>query len=201
MIWGGFENSVEKKCKAIAELIAGDNVKHVMGFNEPDKHNQSNLSVEQAIQWWPHLMELDVPLVSPGCVHPDCQWMRDFMAQVDRRKYRVDFVSVHSYAGPSANWLMQSLKEVHEMYGRPLWITEFAVGDWQAPTAQENRFSPERIAQFMGEVLPALDKASFVDRYAWFSASPASAALGTSALFDDNGDLTPLGNIYRNHAS
>ena len=89
-----------KKCEALATSIARNEVACVMGFNEPDQLSQSNLSVAKAIEWWPLLMELDVPLVSPGCVHPDREWMTEFMEEADRRKYRIDYVAVHSYGGP-----------------------------------------------------------------------------------------------------
>ena len=123
--------------------------------------------------------------------------MIDFMKGVDQRKLRVDCVCVHSYGGPNANGLLDRLEKIHKMYHRPLWITEFAVGDWKAETAEQNKHSPQQIARFMSEVLPMLGKASFVDRFAWFSANQDNRALGTSALFDGDGKLTELGEIYR----
>jgi len=36
----------------------------------------------------------------------------------------------------------------------------------------------------------------YVERFAWFSASQDSPQLGISALFDKDGNLTPLGTIY-----
>jgi Glycosyl hydrolase catalytic core/TAT (twin-arginine translocation) pathway signal sequence len=37
----------------------------------------------------------------------------------------------------------------------------------------------------------------FLQRYAWFPARPTSIPLGTSALFNEDNTLTPLGEIYR----
>jgi hypothetical protein len=48
----------------------------------------------------------------------------------------------------------------------------------------------------MKEVLIALEELDFVERYAWFPAKPDNRALGTSALFDEEGNLTELGKIY-----
>jgi hypothetical protein len=200
MIWG--KSSPEKLAERIEQLkplVASGQVRTLMGFNEPDQHEQSNMTVEQVIELWPILMQLNVPLVSPGCVHPDREWMHAFMEQVEQHKLRVDYISVHSYGGPSADHLIKRLENVSATFGRPLWITEFAVGDWQAKTPQENKHSPQRVAAFMRELLPELDKLKCLDRYAWFSASPSSAPLGTSALFDDTGQLTPLGEIYAAH--
>jgi hypothetical protein len=49
----------------------------------------------------------------------------------------------------------------------------------------------------MDQVLPELDDLDFLERYAWFPSLPDSPPLGTSALFDAEGALTPLGELYR----
>lgn len=199
MIWGAASD--ERFARFLERMkteVAAGTVRHLMGFNEPDQSKQSNMTVERAVEMWPGLMELGVPLVSPGCVHPDREWMRDFMEEVEKRGLRVDAIAVHSYGGPSADHLLRRLESVSQEYGRPLWITEFAVGDWTAKSPEEHKHPPRRVARFMREVLPALNAADFVARYAWFSASPNSKALGTSALFDEQGALSPLGEIYAN---
>jgi hypothetical protein len=123
--------------------------------------------------------------------------MTDFMKGVKERQLRVDFVTVHSYGGLSADALMNRLESVHQLFNRPLWITEFAVGDWQAKTRAENRYQPEQVVEFMGKILPRLDACRFVERYAWFPAKPDNKALGPCALFNDDGSLTPVGEAYR----
>ncbi len=196
MIWGAGKN-LAATLKDIEGLRKKNEIRHLMGFNEPDQPEQSNIKVERALEIWPQLMEIRVPLASPGCVHPDRQWMIDFMQGVQRQRLRVDFVCVHSYGGTNAGALLSRLQRVYQMFGRPLWITEFAVGDWQAKSIKENRHRPQQVAQFMREVLPLLEQARFVHRYAWFSAKPDNRALGTSALLDASGKLTELGKIYR----
>lgn len=200
MIWGA--GTEEKRTRILAELksqAAAGEIQHVLGFNEPDQKNQSNLTVERVIDLWPQLMEVGVPLIGPGCVHPDREWMNSFMKEVDRRDLRVDAIAVHSYGGPSVANLVHKLKSVHKAFGRPVWLTEFAVGDWMAKTPAANRHKPENIAAFMRDVLPALDELPFLERYAWYSAAQSSSPLGTSALIDDAGNLTPLGEIYASH--
>ena len=200
MIWGdASEERFAEKLEIIRRDLAAGEVHLVMGFNEPDQPSQSNITVERAIELWPQLMELNAPLVSPGCVHPDGEWMRDFFEIAEQKNLRVDFVAVHSYGGLDAEALLRRLEKVHAEFARPLWITEFAVGDWQANSVAENRHRPEQIAEFMQEALPALEAADYVDRYAWFSALSTNKALGTSALIDANGELTPLGEIYCAH--
>ncbi|MEM9352103.1 MAG: glycoside hydrolase family protein [Planctomycetota bacterium] len=197
MIWGdGRDDKLASVLERLKQQYENDEIRYLMGFNEPDSANQSNMSVERVVDLWPQLMETGIPLVSPGCVHPDREWMRNFMGLVEQQNLRVDFIAVHSYGGPNPEALVKRLEKVHREFGRPLWITEFAVGDWRAKKAEENRHSPETIVRFMRELLPALEELDFVKRYAWFSAKQTNRALGTSALFDMQGGLTQLGEIY-----
>lgn len=172
-------------------------ITELLGFNEPEVKKQGNMTMEEALEAWPLLMETGLRLGSPGCVHPDKEWMIEFMAAAKQRALRVDFVCVHSYGGPSPEALIRRLEKVHQMFDRPLWITEFAVGDWEAKSVEENRHKPETVLRFMEKVLPMLEKLDFLERYAWFPAKPSSAPLGTSALFHEDGSLTPLGECYR----
>jgi hypothetical protein len=123
--------------------------------------------------------------------------MIEFMKGVKKKKLQVDFVCVHSYGGPSPEALVKRLEKVHKMYDRPIWITEFGVGDWDAASVEENRHSPEVVLRFMEKILPMLEKLDFIERYAWFPADLDSPPLGTSALWDMEGKLTPLGECYR----
>ncbi|MEM8944449.1 MAG: glycoside hydrolase family protein [Planctomycetota bacterium] len=199
MIWGKYNARRPATLQLLKDAANRGEVRHLLGFNEPDQLEQSNMSVQEVLSLWPNLMETGLPLASPSCVHPDREWMKHFMAEVESRKLRVDYVCVHSYGGANANALVDRLTKVHEMYGRPIWITEFAVGDWTAKSAAENKYSPKQVAKFMREVLPKLDSLDFVHRYAWYSAAATSAPLGTSALFNEDGTLTRLGEIYRDY--
>jgi len=194
MVWNG---KPEDSYTELGEQLRKAGYKELLGFNEPDQAKQGNMTVDAALDLWPKLMETGLRLVSPSCVHPDKDWMKSFMKGVEARKLRVDAVGVHSYGGPNAEALMKRLKAVHEMYGRPLWITEFAVGDWQAKTRAENRYRPEQVVEFIQQLFPQLDACDFVERYAWFAPKPDSASLGPCALFNDDGTLTPVGEAYR----
>ena len=190
-----------KSAAAIADAAAVAK-KHgtvdLLGFNEPEKKQQGNMTLEAALDAWPLLMETGMRLGSPSCVHPDKEWMIAFMDGVKKRGLRVDYVCVHSYGGPNADALVARLEKVHQMFdGRPLWITEFGVGEWNAKTPEQNRHKPETVLRFMEDILPRLEKLDFVERYAWFPSGLSSGPLGTSALYDDNGNLTRLGECYR----
>lgn len=192
-----FGRMIDEKITEAAKGINAQRSRSLLGFNEPDAKTQGNLSVEDALALWPKLMALGLPLGSPAAAHPDKEWMKAFMQGVDERFLRVDFVTVHSYGGPNPEALVKRLESVHRMFGRPLWITEFAVGDWTAKTPEQNRHKPATVLRFMEQVLPLLDRLDFLDRYAWFPSKPTSAPLGTSALFNETSALTRLGECYR----
>lgn len=171
----------------------------LLGFNEPDKEEQANMTVEAALEAWPQLMSTELPLISPAAANPEGEWMEKFMAGVKERGYRVDYIAIHSYGGPSASGFLDKLERVHRKFDRPLWITEFGVGDWQAKSVKENKHSAKDIKDFMKTVLPKLDRLKYVHRYAWFPSSPDDPHLGTSALFNADGTLTELGEVYAKH--
>ncbi|KAA1260581.1 Glycosyl hydrolase catalytic core [Rubripirellula obstinata] len=197
MVWGGGKKEkVKARLEKIAALVKKDQVKYLLGFNEPDKKDQSNMTVDQALDLWPLLMDLNVPLVSPSCAHPDREWMLDFMKGVQRRDLRVDYIGAHSYGGLNPQALVRRMEKVARTFRRPVWITEFAVADWKAKTLKQNKHSPQKIARFMQNVIPALNASPYIARYAWFSGQPNHKALGNSALFDTRGNLTPLGRLY-----
>jgi hypothetical protein len=195
MVWGARAVSAA----SIAELKRGREAgryRTLLGFNEPDARTQANMQFEAAVKLWPLLASTGLRLGSPATVNAHIPWMRAFVAGVERDGGRVDFIAVHWYGGPDPEKFLKHLAYVHQRYGRPLWITEFAVADWKARASGVSRFTPEQALSFMSAVLPALERLDYVERYAWFSASPDNPALGHSTLFHRDGSLTPLGRSY-----
>lgn len=196
MVWGHPRR--ETDFEKLGEKAKAAGQRELLGFNEPDGKDQANIPVEKALAAWPDLMKTGLRLGSPACVNPEGEWMRAFMKGVEERKLRVDFICMHSYAGPDADGLVNRIQAVSKAYGhRPVWLTEFAVGDWDAKAREQNRHKPEQVLAFMRKVLPKLEALECLERYAWFPASEANAALGCSALLDSAGKLTPLGEHYR----
>jgi hypothetical protein len=135
-------------------------------------------------------------LGSPGAAHPDKEWMQEFMAKAKEKKYRVDFVCVHWYWHPNPGDFLGKLRAVHKLYNLPIWITEFAVADWDTTPEKPNRFSEDEVAAFLQKVLPELEKTPWIERYAWFPSGPNFPALSSSALFDKDGKLSKVGKVY-----
>jgi hypothetical protein len=196
MIYHGRGN-VERAAADIRSVAAARRFGALLGFNEPDAKTQGNTTVEQALDAWPILEATGLRLGSPSCVHPDNEWMKAFMKGVEERGLRVDFICMHSYGGPGADSLVKRLETIRTLYQRPIWITEFAVADWEAKTPGENRHTPERVANFVAELLPRLEAMDFIERYAWFHGGVSGAALASSQLFNPDGSLTIVGEAYR----
>jgi hypothetical protein len=193
MVWGW--NAA--KTPAILEALRAQKPSLLLGFNEPDHRDQSNIPVDTALEAWPLFESIATELVSPAAAEPLGTWMQEFMSGVEKRKLRVDSIAVHNYPGPSSVGFLNMLHRVHDLYRRPIWVTEFAVADWQAKQGIANRYSVSQIAEFMEEVCSEMDKIPWIKGYAWFPFSGKSSnSLQTSTLFDANGNLTSLGKRY-----
>lgn len=203
MFWGKGSvntNSIDH----VTQLIAQGKINTVLGFNEPDKTEQSNVSVADAIALWPQLEALGVRLGAPSPANVTSDpWLEEFMTAAKANNLRVDYLTVHHYAGPSVPGLINKLQSLYDKYGLPIWVTEFAVADWGIATKEDNRYSVAQVEAFMRGVLQELDKLEFVERYSWFDGSngagAAGAALYPSSLYDENDNITSLGQIYADH--
>ncbi len=210
MAWGAWKSAdlqANLKTHVVPQIKAG-RVKRFLGFNEPDKNDQANMSYTAALKYWPELELLNIPLCSPACANPEGidddsvqgvtgTWMRDFMQEADRRGYRIDYIGTHWYGSPNPDSFKRKMVRIYEKYGRrPLLITEFAPADWSAKTTAQNRHSPEKVLAFMKEVLPWIEAQNWIAGYAWFSFETRDAAGTSSALFDEHGKLTTCGRFY-----
>ena len=90
------------------------------------------------------------------------------------------------------------IESSYNKYGkRPLIITEFASADWDAEEKGVNNRSPEKVLAFMKEALPWLERTEWIYGYAWFPFLIEDLRGTSSALFDMNANLTPLGMFYK----
>jgi hypothetical protein len=195
MFWG--KSSVTDANIALAkQMKTQGRAKYILGFNEPDLSDQSNMTVQEALNLWPQLESIGLPIGSPAASYPTRQWIYDFMDQAIAQGKRVDFICVHMYVGTDENNFVKVLQDLYNKYHRPIWITEFATVHDQAKTLAENPYTPQVVLGFMQRLLPKLEALDFVQRYSWFTASATSARLGPSALIDPNGNLTALGKWY-----
>ncbi|WP_238451843.1 glycosyl hydrolase [Micromonospora sp. 4G55] len=195
MIWGAKDVNPTSLDRAAG---AGS---HLLGFNEPDLGAQSNLTPEQALELWPQLMAtgrmLGSPAVASGGADPG-GWLDRFLTGARSRGYRVDFIALHWYGGDfrtaeAVDQLAAYLRAVHQRYGLPIWLTEFALIDFAGGGA---RFpTPGQQAAFLTAATTMLDGLPWLRRYAWFGL-PASDK-DRSGLFRDGPVATEVGRAFQ----
>lgn len=175
--------------------------KYVLAFNEPDLEEQSNISVEDAVEGMKAFMNQDIYVGSPAtalCPPWSDDWFVPFMKQMKKEKMDVDFIPIHHYW----NWwneegvlaFLDLVDKTWEMYHKPIWITEFAISGVPYRTKQMR----QSVIDYMKGVIPELDKRDYVERYSWFSFNPTDYRNGGSALLDiTTGEITDLGKLYQ----
>jgi hypothetical protein len=159
MVWGG--GDVAGAIKAIGD--AG--YKTVLGFNEPNKTDQSNMTVDAAIALWPTLTSNPNIRVSSPAVSDDGRaWLESFMTQVKAKGLRVDFIAMHWYgwnAGSCTSGQLEGAINWASKWGLPVWITEFGCMGSSNPDEQT-------LITFFNNSIPMLKNHPLVERYAWY---------------------------------
>jgi hypothetical protein len=186
MISGKNEKTAQAVSTALKAVKAAG-YRSVLGFNEPNKTDQSNLSVAEVVELWPSLTaDPEMRIGSPATSADAKAWFEDFMAQVETRSLRVDFVAVHWYG-----WNAGSCNDVKELesyltwaekFERPIWITEFGCMNASNPSA-------EVVQKFYAAAVEMLGEHASVERYAWYPWN-ANNELVVS------GSLTALGTAF-----
>jgi hypothetical protein len=178
---------------AWSEISGKQNTAHVLGFNEPDHTEQSNLTVAEAIAQWPEMLKTGFRVGTPACTN--FTWLYQFMDSCKARNYRVDYVAVHAYWSKTPQNWYNDLKAIHDKTGRPLWITEWNNGaNWTTewwPTDSMECLTKQY--NDIKAILNVLDTAHFVERYSIYNWVTDKRAMII------NGALTPAGIYYRDN--
>jgi Glycosyl hydrolase catalytic core len=170
---------------------------HLLGFNEPDRPDQANMKVDEAIQAWPELLKTGLRLGSPAVSDGGLKWLYEFMEKADEKKFRVDFIAVHYYRavgdpgdGRAAAAQMKAfLDDIHKRTGRPIWITEWNNGANWTKARDPNEKEQGKAIQAM---IDMLDETDYVERYSLYNWVEDSRMLQRK-----DGSLTPAGEAYR----
>lgn len=170
---------------------------HLLGFNEPDRPDQANMKVDEAIQAWPELLKTGLRLGSPAVSDGGLKWLYEFMEKADKKKLRVDFIAVHYYRavgdpgnGRAAAAQMKAfLEDIHKRTKRPIWITEWNNGANWTKARDPNDREQRRAIQAM---IDMLDDTEYVERYSLYNWVEDSRMLQRK-----DGSLTPAGETYR----
>lgn len=187
MVWGA----------TFLNATLGGNSLWVAGPNEPNNHDESNLTPEQGAVLWRQLEGLypDRLLVSPAPTMDGAVWLeqfRDAYKAIYQEPPRLDALAIHCYY-PTADRCIAVLQDVIEYaraWGvREVWLTEFAMLG-AAPGAMEME---------AWKLVTWMEYNPMIGRYAMFTNSVEclrshyGSVYDGIALFDDQGDITPLG--------
>ncbi|MFT5468720.1 MAG: hypothetical protein ACI8UO_003832 [Verrucomicrobiales bacterium] len=166
-------------------------ITHLLGFNEPEREKQGNISVANAVKLWPRLEALakakNLRLGSPACSgESGTKWFRAFMKQAKEKGLHMDFIAVHFYR-LDASGFEKFVENLADNYDLPVWVTEF--NGWNG-SEEDNR-------EFLKDSLKFLEKEDYIERYAYFNFKAGRA----QALIDADGELTRMGELYREAGS
>lgn len=192
------------------------NSTHVMSFNEPDNcSGQSGqyttglnslklCDTDAAVFYHKNLMKTGMRLVSPGCTEDASRatgWLKEFYDKATIQDIRIDVIAVHWYdwgnnptvnTNPTAAQVFSRFQNyittIHNLYGLPIWITEFNANPARSQTIN---------AGFMALALPWLESLDYIERYNWFPYNT-----GTDFYTDvANTNISLVGTTYRDHVS
>lgn len=174
---------------------------HLLGYNEPDRPDQANMSVADAISSWNDLLGTGLRVGAPAVSDGGLNWLYSFIDQADSAGLRVDFVPVHYYrcygnpsdANGTAQQFYNFLKEIYDRVKRPLWVTEWNNGaNWTS--CADPTFAQQQAA--VKAMIDMLDNTPFVERYAIFN-----WVEDVRRVKWDDGSLTAAGETYRDQKS
>jgi len=188
MIWSG----------DLIDEAAGASGDVMLAFNEPDWHDQADMTVEEALSFWPALMRTGKRLGSPATTSGNetgpGSWLGRFMNGAKERGLRIDFIAVHDYASePDVAAFRRRLERIHDAYGRPIWVTEWALADF----SDAGRFSRDEQLQYLEAGSEMMDDLPFVERHAWFGIYDGLDDWHLSSGLVEKGERTALGEAYR----
>ena len=188
------------------------NPKYMLGFNEPERTDQANMTVAQAISSWTNISNLttayntahgtSIQLVSPavadtGGTAGGQTWLSSFMSQASAAGLKVDAVAFHWYDDDTTNGSQAAadfegaVQRYHNNYGKPVFITEFADHDWGGTLGTTNMIAAN--TAMLNIIVPWMESQSYVAGYSlynWFSDTPLFTTTGATLT------PTPLSYTY-----
>jgi len=174
---------------SFASAVEAQNAKIILGFNEPDLTEQSNISPTDAASLWQEYIQplkaAGVRLGSPAisAASSGTVWLSQFIQAC--HGCNIDFIAIHWY-GTGAQNFINYLVQVHQQFPQySIWVTEFA----------ETSLDGGVVQSFLETTTSYMDSQSWVERYSWFSFSRSTPGLNTN-LLDSNGNLNTLGKLY-----
>lgn len=179
----------EKHIHSLGAIERMQGIDHLLGYNEPERKDQGNMTLEKCVEFWPRLValaekkNLRLGSPSPSSDGGGMAFLDAFMTQAKEKKLRVDFIAVHWYRSRDPGAFETFVKDLAKQYKRPVWVTEF--NGWNGPE-KENY-------EFLRKVVKFMERSKDVERYAYFE--PGKGA--EHSLMKKDGTLSRMGEVYR----
>lgn len=143
----------------------------VMGFNECDHAEQCNLSPEAACSAWKTYMNpvksahKDVTIIGPSVTNGGAPMGLDWLSRFHDccPDATIDATNIHFYdiyEEATIDRFKAQIEKAAQLYGKPVWVTEFGLNPGSA--------SEEQAASFLKECMEYLDSSDKVQGYSWF---------------------------------
>ena len=187
----------------------------ILGPNEPDWEQTlpdgtkapAKMTPLEVLNIWKYIQDNGYALRkgSPAPVSTSRIWMDRFMGAqkaLDQgqeswnRDFEVNFVAVHIYQNPSVSTFFNKCKDVYAKYGKPVWVTETCVHDFDANTLAENKYSRTQVNDYMAAIFAGAADYPWLERIAWHTRAAGDPVGGTANLFNADGTLTSTGQLY-----
>jgi hypothetical protein len=164
----------------------------IFGFNEPDANFNglsANMNVAQSVGGYQNFMQPfsgRVKIGAPAVTNAGggLTYLSQFLGNASQLGLTVDFINIHWYASPyNIDYFEEYLQQAYNlsaMYSPtlksafhntsageilPIWVTEFGM--------DQNFYDLATTVQFLKNASLFMDKATWVERYAWFGVYPA----------------------------
>ncbi|WOO84422.1 Alkali-sensitive linkage protein 1 [Vanrija pseudolonga] len=181
-------------------------VKNALFFNEPNQSGQSDISVNDALQYWmndylPARTQNGLRLGHAGTTSAPngLTWVTDFYnvctgAGNSAADCSADFVPVHYY-DVDVGHFQSYLQNFHQVTGKNLWVTEYACQNFNGGA----QCSQDQTWAFHQQIAAWMDGQDWIERYAPFGfMRDMQGVNGDNALMNSGGGITDLGSWYIN---
>lgn len=181
----------------------------ILGPNEPDWGDPDAMTPLEVLIAWKFIQDAGYALRkgSPANVSTRTVWMDRFMgaqAALDQgqeswnRDFEVNFVATHIYQQPHVGTWLGKVDELWEKFGKPVWVTETCVHDFNATTVANNAYSRQAVNDFMLGIWEGASSRPWLERIAWHTRAVTDPVGTTGALFNTDGSLTSTGTVWKN---
>ena len=171
MQWGGMGSATAGILREQPKWYGRANQTTVLGFNEPNLPDQANMIEQTAAYQWPRMERMRLPLGGPCPSNYKGSWRQNYEAMAAERGLRSEYMAMHWYsisgaAQGSPGTLINNMTTLHNLYGKPIYLTEFSTRDFVGDkTTWSRNHNYNFLAEFMwrAETLPWLKRWSLFE--------------------------------------